>query len=209
MSAATSIFGSTVIYTPSGGSAITIKGIYRDQYLGLDSQTGYTIATERPHVSIRNSDLSFKPKQGDTLQVENKNFKVTSVQKDGDAGTIIFLHKLSDSGGAIVQHPWSHLSDGVMRAATNIFGSEVVYTPAIGAPITIQGIYRDQYLDIDTDTGYQIATEQPHISIRDLDFGFIPKQGDLVDVKDRSFTVISVQKDGEAGTIIFLHELES
>lgn len=104
---------------------------------------------------------------------------------------------------------WDALTDGVFRTVTNVFGSTVLYTPSGGSSITIQGVYRDQYLEVDGQSGYTIATEQPHISVRNLDLNFRPRQGDLIQVKSRDFIAKSVQKDGEAGTIIFLHELES
>jgi hypothetical protein len=103
---------------------------------------------------------------------------------------------------------WKDLADGVMKAATNTFGEDVIYTPSGGSSFPLRAVFRDQYFGIDSATGLTVASDQPHIGVRDADFEVKPKQGDKVTIGDEDFIVTSVQRDGDAGSILFLHEKE-
>lgn len=101
---------------------------------------------------------------------------------------------------------WLDLTDGVMRAATNVFGEPVVFTPSGGQASNKIGIFRDQFLEIDSQTGYQVLTDQPNLGIRNSDFATLPAQGDSFRVRNINYIVHTVHRDGEAGSTILLYK---
>lgn len=101
---------------------------------------------------------------------------------------------------------WSNLTDGVMRAATQAFGEVVVYTPSGGSAFEIDGIFRSQFSTIDVDSGFEVLTETPNLGIRNNDFTTPPAQGDTLVVNGTTYTVQTVHKDGDSGSILLLHE---
>jgi hypothetical protein len=102
---------------------------------------------------------------------------------------------------------WLDLTDGVMRVATNTFGETVVFTPSGGLASNKLGIFRDQFLEIDSQTGYQVLTDQPNLSIRNSDFATLPVQGDNFTIRNVNYTVHTLHRDGEAGSTILLYKV--
>lgn len=100
---------------------------------------------------------------------------------------------------------WNDLTDGVMRAATNTFGETVSYTPSGGSAFDVQGIFRDQFLEIDSN-GYEVLTDTPNLGVRNSDFSTTPAQGDTLVLNSTTYTVQAVHKDGEAGSTLILQE---
>lgn len=100
---------------------------------------------------------------------------------------------------------WSDLTDGVMGVATAVFGDSVTYTPSGGQAFEIEGIFRDQYLEIDSN-GYEVLTDTPVLGVRNSDFSNPPLQGDTLVYKGVNYTVQAVHKDGDAGSTLVLQE---
>lgn len=85
--------GETISYTPGGGEAVEIKGVFSDDFLELDPATGVPVQTKRPNVLIRLADLEAEPEQGDELTARDEDYVVHEVQKDGEGGALLLLHK--------------------------------------------------------------------------------------------------------------------
>ena len=86
-------FGEPVVYTPQGGVPIEISGIYDDLYEAVDPSTQAIVTSEQPILGIKNNTLPQVPRQGDTLTVRGQTYAVKEVQKDGQGGSRLFLHK--------------------------------------------------------------------------------------------------------------------
>lgn len=102
---------------------------------------------------------------------------------------------------------WDTITDGVMRAATQVFGETVTYTPSGGSPVSKQGIFRSQYETVDAE-GFRILTEQPNLDIRNSDFSPLPAQNDIFTIREIDYQVQTVHNDGDAGSTILLHEVD-
>lgn len=100
---------------------------------------------------------------------------------------------------------WSDLTDGVMGVAVAVFGDTATYTPSEGSAFEVEGIFRDQYLEIDSN-GYEVLTDTPVLGVKNSDFPSPPEQGDTLVYKGTNYTVQAVHKDGESGSTLILQE---
>ncbi len=103
---------------------------------------------------------------------------------------------------------WKDLSAGVNDACLETFGEEeeVVYTPAGGSPIPVDGIYDEDYVAVDPESGLEVSSAQPNIFLRRADLSADPGKNDVVTLRGRTFKVIDWHPDSEGGGIAVLHE---
>lgn len=85
-------FGVSVSYTPSGGSASTITGIFDNQYQAVETGGEVAFAIEQPKLAVKTSDVSTAA-EGDTVVVSGVTYKVTVVMNDGTGMTDLALEK--------------------------------------------------------------------------------------------------------------------
>ena len=88
--AAFELFGRDVTYTPSGGSATTIRGIFRDAETGVDD-LGLTVSTNQPILDVRGSDIPSVQLSADTFIVDAVSYSVADVLRDGEGLTRLRL----------------------------------------------------------------------------------------------------------------------
>lgn len=93
MTSALAAFAETVSYTPSGESAFDIQGIFNDIFDIIDDQNS-DIVSSKPTLGVRSSDFEMRPKIDDTVVVRGITYSITEVQRDGEAGYNLFLHKV-------------------------------------------------------------------------------------------------------------------
>ena len=86
----TSDFGQTATYTPSGGSASTINGIFDngDGFVDFGGSVGVT--SDNPQFACRTSDVS-SASEGDALVTGSVNYTVREILDDGTGMTILML----------------------------------------------------------------------------------------------------------------------
>lgn len=96
MSSAQSTFGESVTFTPAGGSPSTVVGIFNDIFEAID-QNGGGIMSARPTVGVAVADFSTLPAPGDAFTIRSVNYEVEEVQRDGEAGLVLHLHKVQMS----------------------------------------------------------------------------------------------------------------
>ncbi|MGN6589293.1 MAG: head-tail joining protein [Sphingomicrobium sp.] len=95
-----SVFGEPVIYTPQGGAAFQITGVFDDAYqkevIFDDATTGVT--TVAAVLGIQLSQFSVAPAQNDALQVTRTGatYVVREVRVDSRGGAKLLLSKSSN-----------------------------------------------------------------------------------------------------------------
>ena len=72
-------FGTAASYTPSGGSAATVNGIFDNDFVEVDTGGGVGIALQQPRFLCRTADVS-SAAEGDALVVSAVNYTVRIVQ---------------------------------------------------------------------------------------------------------------------------------
>ena len=87
----TDAHGSTVTYTPSGGSASTINGILNNEFELVDiGDVG--VESNIPILTVKTSDVS-SVAQGDTFVIDSVTYKSVIIRPAGTGITEIVLEK--------------------------------------------------------------------------------------------------------------------
>lgn len=85
-------FGTAASYTPSGGSAATVNGIFDNDFIEVDAGGGVGVALQQPRFHCRTADVS-SGAEGDALVVSGVNYTIRIVQDDGTGMTMLVLEK--------------------------------------------------------------------------------------------------------------------
>jgi hypothetical protein len=87
--------GGPVSYTPDGGDAVTVNGIFDEAYQRLDVG-GPGISSVGPAVFLRLEDLPSDPRvdRAAALVIEGVTYVFHEVQPDGQGGVLLHLHKV-------------------------------------------------------------------------------------------------------------------
>lgn len=93
MTACRDAFGEDVTYTPSGGAATAITGIFDTRSVVVEA--GVPVISPDPVLGIRKADLgdSFEPSRADTVQVRGVTYSVIDWTEDGESGLQINLKR--------------------------------------------------------------------------------------------------------------------
>lgn len=86
-----STFRTEATYTPAGGSALAISGVYDRPYQALDPESGAQVMSTRPTLGIRLADLPQAPGEGDRLTIGDEAFRVVLSEPDGQGGARLTL----------------------------------------------------------------------------------------------------------------------
>lgn len=86
------VLGDPFLYTPPGGAQITVKGIFTNQYLGLDGMGEAEIATTQPAIHVAVDDVAGGAK-GAAVIYQSISYKVVNVKPDGKGMTTLVLHR--------------------------------------------------------------------------------------------------------------------
>lgn len=82
-----------VTYQRGAGTTYSIGGVFQEMHEELDPEVGGIISSDQPELLIRNSDLPLAPQRGDRVEVRGRWFTVADAQPDGNAGTLLLLHR--------------------------------------------------------------------------------------------------------------------
>ncbi len=95
----------------------------------------------------------------------------------------------------------------VLGPAVGIFGEPVTYTYAAGAPISITGVYDEQYVGVDVADGQQVTSSMPVLGVRLSQFPLMPQQGDTLFIQRtaETFVVKEVRPDGHGAAKLMLN----
>ena len=93
----------------------------------------------------------------------------------------------------------------VLGAVHGVFGEPVIYTPAIGLPYTVHGVFDEAYSPLELASGFaDVSTRRPVLGVRDSEFAATPKQSDQLTVVRTGVTYI-VKADGHGETKVLLN----
>jgi len=85
-------FGTAATYTPSGGVASTVNGIFDNDFIEVDTGGGVGVALQQPRFHCRTADVS-SASEGDALSVGGTSYTIRIVQDDGTGMTMLVLEK--------------------------------------------------------------------------------------------------------------------
>jgi hypothetical protein len=90
----------TVLYTPQGLAAISVIGIFREPFVGVDLSAEMEITSEQPTLDVQLADLPQAPSAlpgglGDRLVLVRTSirYRVVNAQNDGEGMTKLFLQE--------------------------------------------------------------------------------------------------------------------
>lgn len=101
---------------------------------------------------------------------------------------------------------WDSLVIGPCVA--DVFGEAVTYTYATGAPISITGVYDDQYQGLEPADGQTVTTSMPVLGVQLSQFPAPPQQGDGVFIQrtGEQYVVREVRPDGHGAAKLMLNQ---
>lgn len=82
--------GDEATYTPQGGSAKTVTGVFDNSYFAYEGNQGVEINASQPRFYCQSSDVT-GVQFGDALIVRGNSYKVVDVQPDGQGLTMLAL----------------------------------------------------------------------------------------------------------------------
>jgi hypothetical protein len=85
-------FGQSITYTVQGGSAVTITGIFDNDYAEVDAGGMVGFALQQPRIVVRTSDVA-SATEGDTFVISGVTYLSRVIQDDGTGMTFIVLEK--------------------------------------------------------------------------------------------------------------------
>ncbi len=100
---------------------------------------------------------------------------------------------------------WNKATAGILDAAKGTFGVAVTYTPGVGAPVQIKGIFGNAQVEVDLGGESKSVVQQPSLGIKLADLAALPTKQDRVTVNAITYKVVDSQEDGEGGTLLLLH----
>jgi len=85
-------FGVTASYTPVGGSASNVKGIFDTEFYEAEAGGSVGLAIEQPRFICRTSDVS-NAAEDDAIVINSTNYTIRVVQNDGTGVTVLVLEE--------------------------------------------------------------------------------------------------------------------
>ncbi len=85
-------FGVTASYTPTGGSASNVKGIFDNEYFETDAGGEVAFALQQPMFHCRTADVS-SAAEGDAITINAVAYTVRNVRPDGTGMTMLILEE--------------------------------------------------------------------------------------------------------------------
>lgn len=83
-------FGTAATYTPTGGEATTVNGIFERDYAAVNAGGAIDFAITSPAFQCRTSDVS-SAAEGDAIVIGGVNYTVRVVMDDGTGLTMLQL----------------------------------------------------------------------------------------------------------------------
>jgi len=83
------------------------------------------------------------------------------------------------------------------------FGVAATYTPSGGAGITVNGIFDNDFIEVETGAGVGVALQQPRFQCRTADVASAA-EGDALVINAVNYTIRIVQDDGTGMTVLVL-----
>lgn len=92
------------------------------------------------------------------------------------------------------------------RIALDVLGGPVVFTPGVGSPVTVQGIFDASYRKLDLgQPGVSTAGPAVFLELADLPSNPVTDLSATVTISGTTYTIHEVQPDGLGGVVLLLH----
>ena len=88
----TNDFGDAASYTPQGGSATTINGIFDDEDFEVDGGGTIGISIQQPRFLCQTSDVS-SAREGDAITIKSVAYTIRIVRDEGTGVTTLVLEQ--------------------------------------------------------------------------------------------------------------------
>jgi len=85
-------FGVAASYTPAGGSATTVNGIFDNEYFETDAGGEVAFALQQPMFHCRTADVA-SAAEGDAITISGTDYIVRNVRPDGTGMTMLMLEE--------------------------------------------------------------------------------------------------------------------
>lgn len=86
-------FGQDVSYTPKGGVAGTVRGIFDAAFEVVSLEGGVSVSSVQPALGVKLADLAAAPRRGDSFVIGAKTYEVRDVREDGQGGAQLLAHE--------------------------------------------------------------------------------------------------------------------
>ncbi|MFW6299490.1 MAG: head-tail joining protein [Oceanicaulis sp.] len=90
--AITSALGEPVTYTPVGGQAVEVRGVFTRDYIVAGQEDQLSAESFAPAVTLRAADCPNR-RQGDAFSIGGEEFTAVEVQPDGRGMVVFILHE--------------------------------------------------------------------------------------------------------------------
>lgn len=104
--------------------------------------------------------------------------------------------------------PWEEIVDQAMSDALDAFGEgaeQVTYTHLNGTPYAVNGIFEAESLQVDPESRMRVVSNQPVMSFKLSDLTEEPGNGDTIEIRGRTYTVVEPTFDGQGTVTLRLH----
>lgn len=98
------------------------------------------------------------------------------------------------------------MADSVMKTCVDTFTTVATYTPFVGAPIVINTVFNDPFIEGIALDGAPIQTRLYRLGVRKADLPLHPSRKDKVTIGAVTYRVDEVRPDGDAGFVLLLHK---
>lgn len=86
--------GEDAVFAPCNGSKISVRVVFDNTFELVDPDTETVIKSNQPRVLVRLSDYPNETiNEGDVFTLNGKDYRVWTVQEDGQGGASVMLHK--------------------------------------------------------------------------------------------------------------------
>jgi hypothetical protein len=93
--AAVDHLGSVASYTPEGGEAVEVQGIFDAAYVLVDPGAGPGVSSCGPALFVRMADLPSDPREDEpSIEVAGVQYRVKEVRPDGQGGVLLLLSEV-------------------------------------------------------------------------------------------------------------------
>jgi len=96
-------------------------------------------------------------------------------------------------------------TDRAIFVGVDDFGTAATYTPSGGASSTVNGIFDNDFIEVDAGGGVGVALQQPRFHCRTADVSSA-SEGDALVVSGVNYTIRIVQDDGTGMTMMILEK---
>lgn len=99
---------------------------------------------------------------------------------------------------------WSDFTSGVLDQGLSTFGQAVTYTPTVGAPVDIVGVFDKAHTEVTLGHAAPVSSTHPTLGIKLSVLALRPVRGDAVLIASISYRVIDCEDDGQGGASLRL-----